>query len=109
MIKHKDAKDILIREFAALGFDVLFFNEKPSANGPDMWVRKNKGPPLSVEVKKIREQQKGMWQVDPVSKDRQSDDLISIVFNSEYVLIEPMQDHLKCCSQKGTRQFTIMR
>ncbi len=109
MIKHKDSKEILEREFAALGFDVLFFNEKPSANGPDVWVRKNNGKPISVEVKKIRQQEKGMWSVDPVSKSRQNDDLIAIVFNSEYILIEPMIDHLKCCSPKGTRQFTIMR
>lgn len=109
MIKHKDAKDILIREFSALGFDVIFFNEQPNANGPDMWVKKNKRKPLSVEIKKVRQHKNRMWATCPVSKNRQNDDLIAVIFNSEYVLIEPMKDHLKCCSPKGTRQFTLMR
>lgn len=109
MVKHKDAKEILEREFACLSFSVIFFNSKPNSNGPDMWVKSTKGSPKSVEVKSVKRLKNGTYQVDPVSKERQSDDLIAILFNTEYVLIEPMKDHLKCCSKKGTRQFTVMR
>lgn len=108
-VSHKTCRPILEREFAALGFSIIFFNEKPESNGPDLWVIKKGKRPLSVEIKMLRKQQNGMHQVDPVSESRKSDDLIAIIFNSEYVLIEPMSDHLKCCSPKGTRQFTLMR
>lgn len=101
-------KEIVTREFAALGFSVLHWNDHPSNNGVDCWVQKNKGRPLSVEVKLLRKQKSGMVQCDPVSKGRASDDLIAIIMNTEYVLIEPMRDHLKACSPKGTRQFTLL-
>lgn len=94
--------------FKKIGFDVIFYNDKPSANGVDCWVKSINKKPLSVEIKKARKQKNGCFQVDPVSKPRLNDDLIAIIINEDYVLIESMEDHKKCCSQKGTRQMTIL-
>jgi len=101
-------RDLVTREFAALGFSMLHFNDKPNANGPDCWVHKEGKRPLSVEIKRARRMKNKTLQVECIHKSRASDDLIAIIFNTEYVLIEPMKDHLKSCSPKGTRQFTIM-
>ena len=103
-----ELKELIEREFSALGFNLIYFNTPPSANGVDCWVQKSGKRPLSVEIKAVRKQKKGIFQTDPVSKCRKNDDLIAIVINPEYVLIEAMQDHLKCCSPKGTRQFTLL-
>lgn len=103
-----DDKQLLIDQFSRLGFRVIHFGETPSTNGVDMWVQK-RGRPISVEVKKVREKESGIWGVDPVSPNRRKDDLVAIIVSSEYVLIEAMSDHLKCCSPKGTRQFTILK
>lgn len=98
-------KDLLTEFFSFLGFTILHFNLPKQANGVDMWVRKD-GRPLSVEIKKVRRSKFGIAASDPVSKRRQSDDLIAIIVSSDYVLIESMRDHLRVCSPKGTRQFT---
>lgn len=103
-----DQKTCISKSFEALGFSVLYWNDKPSANGVDCWVQKNNGRPLSVEVKLIREHSAGSMRCDPVSKARTNDDLIAIIVNPAYVLIEPMKDHLKACSPKGTRQLTLI-
>lgn len=103
-----EQKIAIEREFAAIGFNVIHWNEKPSANGVDVWVQKNQQRPLSVEVKQARHQKNGCVQVEPVSSVRRKDDLIAIILNTEYVLIEAMQDHLKTCSPKGTRQMTLL-
>lgn len=103
-----DTRELIEREFSALGFKVLHWNEGPCVNGQDLWVQKAGRRPLSVEIKKAHKKRNKMYQVDPVQKNRVNDDLVAIVLNSEYVLIEPMSDHLKCCSPKGTRQMTLM-
>ncbi len=69
-------------------------------------VKKKGKRPLSVEIKTIRRFKNGSAKTDAVSKPRLNDDLIAIVFNTEYVLIEPMEHHLKSCGPKGTRAFT---
>lgn len=107
-MKPENLKEIIDRAFTALGFKMIHFNTPMSANGVDCWVQREGRKPLSVEIKRARKQTRGMVQVEPVLKNRQGDDLVAIIMNSEYVLIEPMKDHLKCCSPKGTRQFTIM-
>ena len=107
-MKNKDQKFIVEQEFSALGMPVIFWNEKNNANGVDCWVKNKDGKPLSVEVKLCKKKVNGALQVDPVNGHRRKDDLIAIIVNSEYVLIEPMKDHLKLCSPKGTRNLTLM-
>lgn len=101
-------KDLIVQEFAALGFSVIHWNDKPNENGVDCWVKKPHQRPLAVEIKKARRLKLKQVQVDPISKQRQQDDLIAVICNSEYVLIEPMSDYLKCCSKRGTRNLTLM-
>lgn len=108
-MNNKQQKDLIEREFAALGFSLLFWNTKPTSNGPDCFVRKGKGRPLSVEIKTVKRKNNGCLQTDPVSDNRKKDDLVAIIINSEYVLIDSMSNHLKCCGTKGTRQFTWSR
>lgn len=104
---YKDRCDLIKREFAALGFDAFAFNKTETTSGPDCWVRKSKDArPFSVELKVARRQGNRI-RVDRVERERQHDDFIAIILNNEYVLIEPMADHLKLCSQKGTRSLTI--
>jgi len=47
--------------------------------------------------------------VEPISTPRLNDDLVAIIINSNYVLIESMKDHLLCCSESGYRPMTIIR
>lgn len=61
---------------------------------------------MSVEVKRARRKKNNSAEVDPVSNPRKNDDLIAIIINDKYVLIEPMEHHLKACSSKGTRPLT---
>ena len=105
-MNNSQQKDLIERGFAALGFSVVFWNSKPSANGQDCFVQKWGKRPMSVEVKKVRKLSNGTSQCEPVSNDRKKDDLIAIILNREYVFIDSMENHLKCCSPKGTRQFT---
>lgn len=99
--------DKIKQSFIALGFEIIHVGKHPSTNGVDMWVRKPGSRPLSVELKVVRKQQNGCFQVDPVQPLRKNDDLVAIECGS-YVLIEAMTDHLKCCSTKGTRQMTLL-
>lgn len=75
-----------------------------TSNGVDLFAIK-KDYALSVEVKKATYPNKkaNVLRVRAVEKKRLSDDLIAIVLPNNYVLIEPMRDHLKCCSKDGTR------
>lgn len=100
---------ILTEFFSYLDFRIIHLGSHPESNGVDMWVQKLGQRPLSVEIKKARIMRHGIAQVDPVSKNRRGDDLIAIIINKKYVLIEPMSDHLKACSPGGTRQFTILK
>lgn len=102
--KNKNIEDA----FALLNFSIIHAPKSPSANGPDLWVRKNGSRPMSVELKQARIQKNGCVQVDPVLKNRRSDDLIAIICPGGYVLIESMKDHLKSCSPKGSRQMTLL-
>ena len=95
-------------QFLKLGFKLLHSNKKPSTNGPDMWVIKDGRKPLSVEIKIARKKINGCIATEPVSKARIGDDLIAVIFNKDYVLIESMKDHLRNCSPKGTRAFTVL-
>ena len=88
--------------FIKMGYKILTVANK-TANGPDMHVQKE-GIVLRVEMKKARYIKRSS-SVHPVESLRKNDDLIAIEFPSKYVLIEPMKDHLKACSEKGTRSF----
>ena len=88
--------------FIKMGYKILSV-AKGTANGPDMHVQKE-GMVLRVEIKKARYIKRSS-SVHPVEPLRVHDDLIAIEFPSGYVLIEPMKDHLKSCSEKGTRSF----
>lgn len=103
-MKQSESVGIVSNHFEALGFKVIYIPGKDSTNGPDLWVVKN-GRPVSVEIKIARVKAKGELEVTPVTKNRMNDDLIAIVIEN-YVLIEPMKDHLKCCSKGGTRGLT---
>lgn len=102
------SRELIATAFTSLGFAIVHFPERKENNGPDLWVKKANGRPLSVEIKKARIQLNGCVQVDPVSKERRSDDLVAIICTSQYVLIEAMKDHLASCSNKGTRQMTLL-
>ena len=93
--------------FKNIGYEIITYNQKENANGVDMWVKTLNGNPKSVEIKKARKLKNNTYQCSAVEKNRLNDDIIAIVINN-YVLVEPMQDHLKCCAPKGTRNFTIM-
>jgi hypothetical protein len=108
-VKEIDTQDLLKREFGKLGFSILFVNRPPSANGVDLWVQKEGRRPMSVEIKRARKDRKTKaFKVDPVQRLRTKDDLIAIIINKDYVLIESMEDHLKCCSKTGVRALTTL-
>lgn len=73
-------------------------------SGADVWALKN-GRVYTVEIKKAKAQNGNNFQVRPVEHNRKKDDYIAIVMPSGYVLFEPMKDHLKVCSTKGTRNI----
>jgi hypothetical protein len=99
---------LITSEFLKLGFNVLHVNKPKSANGVDLWVQKPGGRPISVEIKKSRKDKSGTYKIDPVHINRRSDDLIAVFIGEQYVLIEPMSDHIKCCSKTGVRMLTIL-
>lgn len=94
--------------FNHLNYKIIYVNSKINANGPDLWVIKDNKRPLSVEIKIARNTKKTTYAVEPVSIARQKDDLIAIVLNENYVLIEEMKHHLLACSKKGFRQFSTL-
>lgn len=105
----KNQKEIIEREFAALGFSLIYWNDKPNANGIDCFVQKRSARPLSVEIKTLRKNTRTRaMSVEPVGNQSRCD-LIAIIINTEYVLIEPMEQHLKCCGPKGWRPLTMLR
>lgn len=82
--------------------------KKHTANGVDMFAIKGEEYVLSVEIKMACPFGKGkILRVKGVTDNRVNDDLIAIVFPSRYVLIEPMKDHLKCCSKYRERTFNF--
>lgn len=104
-----EMRDLIEREFAALGFSLIWFNNTPNANGPDAYVQKQnkKNRPMSVEIKKLKINNKTKAaSVDPVSLPRRGDDFIAIIINSEYVLIQPMKEHLLLCGKQGFRPMS---
>lgn len=100
--------EILSPHFAALGFQIIHSPKHKNASGPDLWVKAKNERPLSVEIKICRNMKNGTLQVPPIESARQKDDLIAILI-SNYVLIEPMAQHLNSCCRSGTRQLTLMR
>lgn len=88
--------------FKERGFQV-FDVGNPSANGQDLTVAKG-GRSYRVEVKTASLSKRCM-RVKPVRGYRRSDDWIAIVINDS-VIVQPMKDHLACCSKDGTRYVT---
>lgn len=91
-----------VQALESMGYEVLTV-AKSTANGPDLHVMRT-GIVLRVEVKKARYSSRSSA-VHPVEDARKHDDLVAVVFPSGYVLIEPMQDYLKCCAESGSRSF----
>jgi len=94
--------DNISKTFKMMGYKILSVAKK-NENGPDMHVIKS-DTVFRVELKKARKVRNSM-SVHPVEQTRIHDDLITIIFPSGYVLIEPMKDHLKNCSASGYRSF----
>lgn len=99
-------KILLKNTLAAIGFKIIHWPKTKFTPGPDLWVKRGNGRPLSLEIKNARKTGRGDYQTDPVQFARKNDDLIAIFCGRKYVLIEPMQDHLLACSPKGSRQLT---
>lgn len=109
-MKNEEQEAVIRREFAALGFGVIYWNDIPNSNGVDCYVQKGHRRPLSVEIKTLKKNKKTLAiSVEPIGKDRQGDDLIAIIINEEFVLIEPMSHHLKCCGPKGHRSMSMLK
>jgi len=103
-------KEIIENAFDVLGFKIIYWNDKPNANGVDCVVQKGSNKPLSVEVKKLKINNKtNALSVEAIHGERRNDDLIAIIINKNYVLIEPMSQHLKSCSIKGFRPMTAYK
>ena len=106
-MKQKESIEIVREAFNKLGYRIIHVGDNDENCGPDIWVSNDKSRPISVEIKVASVRKNGAVAVAPISNSRKSDDLIAIVLN-QYVLIEPMKDHLKCCSCKGTRGLTSL-
>ena len=105
----RNQKELIESEFSRLGFSILFYNETPTSKGVDCVVQKGKSRPLNVEIKTIKINKKAKsCSVKPIGRLRAKDDLIAIIINSKYVLIEPMKDHLKSCGPKGHRPLSLL-
>lgn len=94
--------DRVIKALEKMGYKILS-RAKNTANGPDLHAS-IKQKIFRIEVKKARSVKRSMA-VHPVEPARRGDDLIAIEFPSGYVLIEPMQNHLKNCAPSGSRSF----
>ena len=106
----KELREKVEAAFKQLKFSIIYFNEVNNANGVDCWVQRSLDrQPLSVEIKKATyDSSGGSMRTEPVMKNRLKDDLIAIVIN-DYVLIEPMEQHLKNCNKSGWRMLTILK
>jgi len=99
-------EDKVSSAFKKLGLKCIGFGHK-NKNGPDCYAV-GTNVSYKVEIKNAKKMINGALQVFPVEKNRKNDDLIAIVIN-DYVLIEPMKDHLKLCSNKGYRPISGLR
>lgn len=94
--------------FGIIGFRIIYYNMIDNKNGADCFVQKGSNKPVSVEIKTARQNKTTKaWKIDPVSEKRKNDDLIAVIVGN-YVLIEPMDQHLKLCDKSGTRSITKM-
>ena len=75
---------------------------KETASGSDIFAIKNDYV-LSVEIKNAIKASKTRNVLRVRAVSRVNDDLIAIVLPNDYVLVEPMRDHLKCCGKNGER------
>lgn len=106
MKKLVKVEDKVYSAFKKLGLKCIGFGHK-NANGPDCYAV-GENISYKVEIKTVKKMTNGALQVLPVEKNRINDDLIAIVIN-DYVLIEPMKDHLKLCSKQGYRAISGLR
>lgn len=94
--------DYVRKTLKVLGFKCTKPRKK-NANGVDLFAVKDDYV-LSVEIKKAdKGKNVNVLRVRGVSEPRKNDDLIAIVLPCGYVLLEPMQDHLKLCNKQGDR------
>lgn len=87
----------------AMGFEIIHI-AKRNSNGPDIVAKKNSRA-YTFEVKKASVKKSKSVQCPPVEINRMHDDYIIIEFPSGYILIEPMQDHIRNCAASGCRSF----
>jgi len=90
-----------------MGFRIVHKTPKNNS-GPDLVAVKGRRA-FSFEIKKARRLKSNSIQCPPVEPNRTKDDFIIIEMPSGYILIEPMEDHLKLCSVKGFRTFGGIR
>lgn len=101
---------LVVASAKKLGFKVLSKSKYLSSHGSDLWLIDSNKRPISVEIKRVQVKKcDGSFEIDPVSRNRRNDDLVAIIFPTEYVLIEPMKDHLKNCNKSGRRSITKLR
>ena len=96
----------VIKTLNILGFKTTK-PKHPNSNGTDICAIKENYI-LAVEVKRaVRVKGKNVFRIRGVTKNRQQDNLIAIVFPCGYVLVEPMKDHLKSCNKQGDRFINL--
>lgn len=103
LVRAQSAEDIVVAHFEGRGFTV-FDRGDACANGHDMTIAKG-GHSWRVEVKAATFS-KGSHVVKPVKETRRGDDLVAMVTLGDRVIVQPMKDHLACCSEDGSRRIT---
>lgn len=88
--------------FEDKGFTVFGLESSPSANGVDLFIAR-KGVVRAVEVKSVVHSTRA-FRVKPCSNPTRCD-FIAMVYG-ERVIVQPMGDHLLCCSKDGSRAVT---
>ena len=100
------SEKIAEEHFKKLGFSV----KRVDTVGPDLICSIGDGWKTTVEVKTVcRSEARGVvwWHVNPVLKNRRSDDLVAFVLPNERVYIDSMKNHLRHCHKNGTGSRVI--
>lgn len=90
--------------FILLGYDVL----PVDCHGPDLVLTRGQER-LTCEVKSVTKYDvngKDFYFVSPVYRGRRVDDLMAMVFDDGFILVQPMKEHLAECSKTGRRNLT---
>ena len=97
-----DEYDLVIKTLKKMGYKTTDKRDR-NRNGSDIYAIANDRV-LSVEIKRaVAGKGLNVLRVRKVEMGRRGDDLIAIVLPSNYVLVEPMRDHLLACNKTGDR------